>query len=443
MRTLSHAGLVTCLELYKPKAMSGVTGRFGTFGALVTLALFTAFVTAFGACKSSSSGGRVSFQGQVQPFAGLSVDTGPQPGPGSATVDFTVTGSGTANANVAAAVEGGQLVGLPGTGVFSLNAAVTLAGRVQATGSSGAYDEPVPGLSSLSIPFVGSVAFDPFLAGAGQTATVTTAITPASLGNVPLGGTVPGQLSLAIGDGSVLVSTLGSACVTVAAGTAHYMAETVTSGTLVLTGTLTVGAPYNQSVTLNISILIPDTTEIMDLGTAPAAGVADSVIGVCPPPVADASAGDASAPDTGTAPGRDATAGGDSSDAPNYTIAATVNGVSLTPANVVAISDPTDCGTGGYSVSLYFTGPGLGPNTRFGMCLSSVMTGCTTKQGIEYQPDDGSGATYNDNGTSTCGLQVTSLPPGNIVGSFDGPLTNYSVPTILTVSLGFNTPLTP
>ncbi len=131
--------------------------------------------------------------------------------------------------------------------------------------------------------------------------------------------------------------------------------------------------------------------------------------------------------------------------APTFQILAVVDGTSLTPVNASAFADEAHCGTGGYSVSIYFSGPDLGPQSRFGMCLTTVESGCTATQGIEWVPDDGTSDTYNDTGKASCGLDITELGPTEVVGSFMGTLTNYAVTptTNLTVRAQFAVQVAP
>jgi hypothetical protein len=380
------------------------------------------------------------FQGQASPLGGFSYDTGQLPPVGPASAELKLSATGSINVSAGGSVQGGKLVGTPGSGSVALDVGFALDGTLDVSALD--YDGPIPGLSNINIKAQGSAPFDPFLIG-GPPVSLMAPIPATMLPPVPL-GTVPGTLQITIADGSLLTTTFQGTCLTVKDGMATYQGTASTSGTLLLTATFAFDSSLIPSLPFPpITVHIPPTAATISFGAQPAPGASDGTEGTCsgagstdagpdgsiqPPPPND------SGPDPGADSGADAVVASFET--------ATVNGTALTPSMISAFADTTDCGPGGYSVSLYFTGSGLGANTRFGMCLSSMMTGCSSAQGIEYLPDDGSGDTYNDDGTSMCGLTITSIPPGNIAGSFNGTLTDYSSSQSVTVALSFSTPLT-
>jgi hypothetical protein len=413
-------------------------------------------------CSSHSnvggSTGSLSFQGQASPLSGFSYDTGLEPPTPPAQAELKLSASGTIAVSAEGTVQGGAVVGTAGSGSAALDVEFQLTGHLTVSAGVVDYDGDIPGLSNVSIKAQGSTAFDPFLIG-GPSASITAPIPATQLPPVPL-GSVPGTLQLAIADGSTLTTTFQGTCLSVKGGMATYQGSASTSGTLNLTATLALDAPISQSFPLPpITATIPATTAAISFGTVTASGASDSQQGEC----AGSGGADGGSSDDAMAPPGDAATdggaghdGGASSDsgAPedsgspsdggsSFFAAATVDGAQLTKSSVTAAADSANCGAGGYAVSVYFTGPGLGPNTRFAMCLNSVSSGCGAAGPpfIQYQPDDGSFDTYFDDGTSTCGLDVAALPPGDITGAFNGTLTDNNMQSV-TVALTFSTPLT-
>ena len=140
----------------------------------------------------------------------------------------------------------------------------------------------IPGLKDIGIAIVGSAAFDPFLLdGAG--AEVTAAIPETKLPDIPL-GSVPGKLRLTVVSGSQLTSKFQASCMTVASGSAQYEGSAVTSGKLVIKGTivLELPSPLNKEVELpEITVPIPSATSKVEFQPVAVSGAADDKAGTC------------------------------------------------------------------------------------------------------------------------------------------------------------------
>jgi hypothetical protein len=279
MRIRGLPGWRTCCLLRPTMIVQRQRGAAPLFGACLVLFIF-------GGCSGSSGGGSskpIAFHGQVQPLAGFSFDTGPQPSTGPANIDLKLAANGTATIDAAASVSGGKLAGTAGSGHLHLDVHFALVGKVHVETPLKTYDGDVPGLMNIDVPIQGDASFDPFLTGDGQTATVTANIPETPLPDVPLGA-VPGKLTLTVATGSVLTSVFHGTCVSVKGGNAQYLGQTTTSGTLVLKGAIVLDlpAPLDKSVDIpDIMVAIPSNTQAMDLGTQPAPGASDGQQGAC------------------------------------------------------------------------------------------------------------------------------------------------------------------
>jgi hypothetical protein len=258
-------------------------------------------------------------------------------------------------------------------------------------------------------------------------------------------------------------------CLSTSGGSTSYEGALTTSGTLVLGAViaLQLPSPLDKSVTLpDITVNVPPTTVGIDLGAQPTSGVADGKQGTCTPIpdggiVSDASS-DVTTTSDATSDGSDGAVcvptGGqcgfastsncctDTCDDSTQQCMLRANVAITMPASATPTFIDETKATGSTSLSLvfYFTAPGLGPATRVVLGLGGG-TGCTTGalgQYVQFQPDDGTFYTYYDNGTSTCGLSVTSMPPGHVTGSFQGTVKDsiHNKTASLTFSFDANPP---
>ena len=411
-----------------------------SFVALLALVAVFVFFSAAG-CSSSAP---ITFSGQTSPLPNFSYDTGLQPSSGPAQAELTLTTKGTVSVTAQANVQGSALVPVPQSGNVTLDLHFVAAGRLKITSTFKNYDGPIPDMTNVDIAASGTTTFDPFLVGGN--ATVTAPIPATQLPDIPL-GSIPGVLKLAIKDGSTMTTAFQGTCLTTTGGSTSYQGSLTTSGTLVLSATiaLQLPSPLDKSVTLpDITVNVPATTTGIDLGTQPTSGVADGQQGTCTPIpdggiVSDASndVGPSDAPSSDSSDGSACVATGSpcsfasSSNCCTDTCDTTTQqcmlrgNVSITvPASATPtfIDETASTGTASPELALYFTAPGLGPKTRIVLGITGG-TGCTSGalgQWVQYQPDDGTFYTYDDNGTSSCGLDVTSIAPSHIVGSFTG-----------------------
>lgn len=423
-----------------------------TFVTILALAVVAMLVPA-GCDASPPAPSGITFTGQVAPLPGFSYDTGLQPPSSQAQVELTVSTKGAVTVTAQAAIQGSALVPTPATGNVSLDLHFLLAGRLKVTSTFKSYDGPIPNMDNIDIAATGQTTFDPFLIGGG-TATVTAPVAPTDLPPIPL-GSVPGTLTISIEPGSTITTAYQGTCMTIAGGSASYQGELTTSGTLVLKGTLALSlpSPLDKSITLpDVTVNVPPTTVGVDLGTQPVPGVADSNVGPCTTipdggVVADASDDSPSASDApsegSTGDGGCLGAGGACTNAETGNCCTDTcdkttqqciarGAIAITVpsgANPTFVDEIAANGSNPLNLTYYFTAPGLGPNTHVILALSGG-TGCSATQYVLYKPDDGTGSLYSDNGTSSCGLDVTSLPPGHATGSFTGTLKDASNKTV-------------
>ena len=391
----------------------------------------------------------ITFSGQASPLSGFSYDTGLQPTGSPVQLDLKLSANGTVSVTAQANVQDTSLAPVAQSGSLALDLHFVAAGELKIDSTFENYDGPIPGLQNIDIAATGTTTFDPFLLS-GDSAVVTAPIPATQLPDIPL-GSIPGALQLAIGDGSSITSTFQGTCLSTSGGNSSYQGTVTTSGTLVIQATiaLQLPSPLDQSVALpNITVSIPAATTPIDLGTQATPGVTDNQRGSCAPSGSDGGAPDASTDGPGsdspsTSDGSTPTchpAGAACTDNVNYLCCTKTcdetTQLCLAPANVL-ITQPTNASvlfvheaqaTGNESLNLdiEFFGPGLGAQTRLDVIAATVGSGCngsgTNNQGVQYTPDDGTNDYYYDDGTPSCGLDITSMPPGHVTGTFSGTL---------------------
>lgn len=398
----------------------------------------------------------LAFHAEAEPLSGFAFDTGLVPAGSPAQISLKLSAGGALRVDAKGQRAAEGLAGVAGSGKLALDVHVKMDGRLKVDSALKKYDGDLPGLKDIDIPIRGEIAFDPFLVGDGESAALEAAIPATELPPIPL-GSVPGSLKLKVAEGSKLSSSFHGMCVSVAGGTASYAGEAVTSGKLVLEGSiaLELPAPLNKEVDLGtIEVPVPELKTPLDLGTAPAAGVPDSSQGgAC----AAAAGGEASG-EGAEEPGAVCEDSSECSDgrlcvegrctAAAFSVTANVGGRAVT-ATAVSAAPATRQGIAGYKVDIALKGANLGPNAKIGMFLSRLGTECSEAQSLVFLPDDGSDASYvmASGDWGGCGLEVTKLPTakdGTIAGVYGGYVST-SVPGAepdLRLQLRFEAPVT-
>ena len=245
----------------------------------------------FSCAKSSAEEGEsgLAFHGEGSLLNGFSFNTGPQPPTGPANVSLRLSGSGVVKVDARARVESSALVGNAASGKLAIDAHVKLDGTLKIDSPIKKSTGDIPGLKDIDIAIAGASTFDPFLLDA-TSAEVTANIPETKLPDVPL-GSVPGKLQLTVVAGSKLTTTYRGSCMTIESGLAHYRGSAVTSGTLVIRGTivLELPSPLNKSIDLpEITVPVPSATSDVKFAVVATAGATDGTTGSC---ATDADAG--------------------------------------------------------------------------------------------------------------------------------------------------------
>lgn len=407
--------------------------KLRTFSKLFAAAVVGVVV----ACSSDDAAPpAITFEGQVEPLSGFSYDTGLIPKVSPAQVSFALSAGGAAKVVALGTPSGGGLVGTPGSGKLSLDVHVKMDGRLVVKSALKNYDGDLPGLADIDIPIAGEVAFDPFLLGEGETATVEAAIPPTKLPPIPL-GTVPGNLELSIAEGSVVTTSFRGTCLSVSGGQATYAGETETSGKLVLSGTLAVDlpAPLNKAIDLGaIDVPIPALHAPMSFDPQAAPGTPDGAQGSACPNAEEENDGGSSGSLDGAF--RDVLPG------PPPSFSVSIDGVTGTPTRYFTDEDVFE-GALRKTVRLYFVAPGLGAETRVVISAFGVGNGCVAGEGAQYQPDDGTFVTYFSSDGASCGLSISTWGSSRLKGSFDGVLSNFDGSASVNAKVTFDVPPSP
>jgi hypothetical protein len=256
---------------------------------LTSLRLFTAasaiaVVASCGGKDETTTDEGLLFQGEGKLLEGFTFNTGPQPPSGPATLSLRLSGGGAVKVSARGAVEGSKLTGRAQSGKVEIDAHVKMDGTLKIDTSVKKSSGDIPGLKDIDIPITGTAAFDPFLLEGGS-AEVTAAIPETNLPDIPL-GSVPGKLKLTIVAGSQLTSKYEATCMTIASGAAQYAGHAITSGTLVIKGTivLELPSPLNKEIELpEMKVTIPSATSEVVFASVATNGAEDSVTGSCGP----------------------------------------------------------------------------------------------------------------------------------------------------------------
>jgi len=260
------------------------TRRGERFRVYVAAPVFAAACVLVGiACKSSSSssGGmgtqNVTFHGAAPLFSGFSFDTGLIPAGSPVQVELSLKADGETDVDAAGKTGGSgsdlTVYGTPGSGKVTLKGKFALEGQLNANVSGlPSYNGPIPGFDNVDIEFNQAATFDPFLVGG--TSHVDAPIPPAMLPSIPLPGGIPGDLVIAIEDGSVVSADFSGTCAAFDGKNAHYTGTVTTTGTLKLKPTVEIKVPLLGTKSFDIPeivVAIPSKSAGLDLGSPAAA----------------------------------------------------------------------------------------------------------------------------------------------------------------------------
>ncbi|MEJ7731220.1 MAG: hypothetical protein WKG00_18640 [Polyangiaceae bacterium] len=253
---------------------------------------------------AGTAAGKLAFDGETELFPGFEYATGLQPAGSPVQASFTLTASGVATVHAEAVASGSSnaptLTGLPGTGKLGLEGAFAMIGqlKIDVSGVPG-YDGAIPGIEDISIPVSQLAAFDPFLLQAPADAEAP--IPATDLPGIPLPGGIPGQLVLAVAEGSVVQASFAGSCAGIGDGEAVYAGALSRGGSLVIAPRVEIEVPVVGTQTFDIPSFTVDlagalgtsdvvmTAKVKGYSSKPAG---DSVDGSCDAGAAAGTGGD-------------------------------------------------------------------------------------------------------------------------------------------------------
>ena len=206
------------------------------------------------ACSSAAGGsGSEAIHAEVEPFTGFSYDSGQLPTGSPVTVDFAAKADGKITLDAPD--------GSPNAGTFAIDGEIALTGLATSTLPGASYSGPIMGAPDLSIQIAGSASFTAM--ATGQAATVTATIPQSQLMTLPLATmlgipAVTGNLTLTLAGGTVTSQFTGTC-----ASDGHFAGTLVTSGTVMLGGSLDVAVPLAGDMTFDLGTMtmtIPKVT---------------------------------------------------------------------------------------------------------------------------------------------------------------------------------------
>lgn len=253
----------------------------------------------------------LALDGETELFPGFEYATGLQPEGSPVQASFTMTATGVATVHAEAVASGSAdaptLTGLPGTGKLGLEGGFAMVGqlKIDITGLPG-YDGPIPGIEDISIPVSQVADFDPFLLDGPATADAP--IPATDLPGIPLPGGIPGQLVLAIAEGSVVQADFAGTCAGIDGGQAVFSGALSRGGNLVIAPRVEVEVPGFGTQSFDIPAFTVDLagalgssevtmkTKVTGYGAKPEG---DSVQGSCGPDTGSGGAGNGAASGSG------------------------------------------------------------------------------------------------------------------------------------------------
>lgn len=218
-----------------------------------------------GTAGGMSADGAVEFAAEVPALPGFELDTGLRPEGSPAQVRAVVRSGGGFSAVASARSAGGGLEPVPGSGLITLGAELSLdvSAKVDVTGAS--WEGPLETIS-LSVPEVDAV-FDPFLLE-GEATTLSAPIPSQELLSAPL-GSVPGGTIVITADTGTIEATFRGQCAAAEGEVASYQGLVSWSGNVQLTATIAIDLPVGKDprFPITLTVDIPAFETPVDLGT--------------------------------------------------------------------------------------------------------------------------------------------------------------------------------
>lgn len=256
--------------------------------------------------ENAAGGGELTLAGEAELFPSLEYSTGLVPAGSPVQASFTVSATGKSTLGAKAIASGSEsdatLSGVPDSGRFAIEGGFALIGQLKIDiDGLPSYDGPIPGIENVEIPIVGETKYSPF--SIGKPVSARAEVPPSDLPGIPLPGGIPGQLVIAIADGSFVELSFSASCAGVDGSDALYVGSVNRSGVLVLAPRVEVEVPIIGTQSFDIPELSVDlalgqnelaaTGALKGFGEKPAQG--DHVTGSCAAGEGGANAGGAGA----------------------------------------------------------------------------------------------------------------------------------------------------
>jgi hypothetical protein len=278
------------------RAASNTTHRFRLRSGLLTATLLALLgSSALPGCddeENAAGGGELTLAGESELFPSLEYATGLVPAGSPVQASFTVSATGKTTLAGKAIASGAEssttLSGVPDSGRFAIEGGFALIGQLKIDiDGLPSYDGPIPGIENVDIPIVGETKLSPFSIGKAVSARAD--VPPADLPGIPLPGGIPGQLVIAIADGSFVELSLSASCAGADGKDASWVGSVDRAGVLVLAPRVEVEVPFIGTQSFDIPQLTVDlalgqseiaaTGVVGGYGEKPASG--DHVSGAC------------------------------------------------------------------------------------------------------------------------------------------------------------------
>lgn len=299
------------------RASSTTTHRLRLRSGLLTATLFALLsFSALPGCddeENATGAGELTLAGESELFPSLEYSTGLVPAGSPVQASFTVSATGKSTLEAKAIASGSEssptLSGVPDSGRFAIEGGFALVGQLKIDiDGLPSYDGPIPGIENVEIPIVGETKYSPFSIGKAVSARAD--VPPSDLPGIPLPGGIPGQLVIAIAEGSFVELSLSASCAGVDGSDASYVGSIERAGVLVLAPRVEVEVPIIGTQSFDIPEFSVDLAlgqseiaakgDVKAFGEKPAQG--DHVTGSCTAGEGGANAGGAPGTSDGGAP---------------------------------------------------------------------------------------------------------------------------------------------
>lgn len=266
--------------------------RSGLLTATGLLLLASSALPGCGDDENAAGAGRLTLEGEAELFPALEYTTGLQPTGSPVQASFTVSAVGKSKLTGDAIASGSEsdptLSGVPDSGTFSIDGGFALVGELKIDiDGLPSYDGPIPGIENVDIAIAGEAKLSPF--SIGKAAAARADVPATDLPGIPLPGGIPGQLVIAVAEGSFVELTLSPSCAGIDGEEARWGGRVARAGVLVLAPRVEVEVPFVGTQSFDIPAVSVDlalgeseiaaTGKIQGFGEKPARG--DHVNGSC------------------------------------------------------------------------------------------------------------------------------------------------------------------